>query len=191
MKKLNVLRTTMILLLVIASGAIFNSCVYNEDSPFESEDQAYIKTIRYTIHPYNWVRDGNNIWYHKLKDSWINWDIVDYGAVLVYMEAANQNDSWLLLPTTMYYEENGIQYVQEFQAWHSHQTIEIQYVDSHPIEPLLLDYDLRIKAIIIGDYYSTWDQLKGVDLKSYDAVARALNIDEDKTRVIDEEIKLD
>jgi hypothetical protein len=173
------LRIMITMIALLGTSMIMTSCYYHDDTPTDSSGNASVKSVHFTIYQNDWQRDGSNLWYYELNENWIHWDIVDYGAVLVYMEAANLSDSWLMLPATMHYNDNGKQYVQEFMAWHSHKKIEVQYVDSHPLFPQLIDYNLKLKAIIIADYPWAQQKLEGVDINSYNAVSKALDIKEE------------
>ncbi|TAL68342.1 MAG: hypothetical protein EPN82_10980 [Bacteroidetes bacterium] len=167
----------------LASMLLLNGCFNTHDGPIGPQGpegppgNANVKSFTYTIHPNDWLASNDpNLWYFDQHCDYVTPDIVDYGAVLFYLKETSGKLSWISLPTTSLYRDNGQAYTTEYQPWHSDYTLSIQWIDTHPTNPRKPTWDCVIKAIIIADYPYSVLKSKGVDLNNYEQVMSALNI---------------
>lgn len=114
----------------------------------------------------NWILE-DNFWYTVFDYPAINQDILDRGAVLVYLKVES---SHLQLPVTLYLNEN---YSSTLSVYHSLGMVTIYWDDSDlltPIEP----GNYNFKVVVIAA--STLAQYPGLNLSSYSEVASVLNL---------------
>lgn len=179
MKNLRILS----LVLVASVTLLFNGCMKLDEGPVGPQGppgNANVKSFTYTIHPGDWILSSDpNLWYYDRYCEYVTPDIVDYGAVLFYLKETSGKLSWIALPSTSLYRDNGQVYSTEYQPWHSDYTLSIQWIDSHPTNPRKPTWDCVIKAIIIADYPYYSMKSKGVDINNYEQVKAAFNLADD------------
>ena len=103
MKKLTVICMTLV-------AMIFAVSCRGPQGPEGPMGNANVCSSTVTVHSSDWYWDNNTSWRVDLRYEAINVDIVEHGAVLVYME---DRDTWRQLPYTFYYngfDEQGNEY---------------------------------------------------------------------------------
>jgi hypothetical protein len=120
----------------------------------------------YLYHVTSWTLDGTE-YYNVLLADYITQDILDNGAVLVYM--SNGSGSWLALPFTMWY--NGYGEVTSQVISVGGITI---WVSDSDLAPQAYPGNIDFKVVAIGG--STKSAMSAIDLKDYSAVAKFLKL---------------
>ncbi|MBI5326442.1 MAG: hypothetical protein HZB41_14415 [Ignavibacteriae bacterium] len=165
---------------VLLLSVLLASCIRHDEGPTGPQGppgNANVKSFTYTIYPNDWIASSDpNLWYYDKRCDLVTTDIVDFGAVLFYLQETSGKLSWISLPSTSLYRDNGQAYTTEYQPWHSDYTLSIQWIDTHPVSPRRPTWNCVIKAIIIADYPYSVLLSKGVDLDNYEQVANALNL---------------
>lgn len=168
---------TKLSMLVFISAAFFaiflTSCVDIEGPPGPSGKDAsyFVKTLYYDIKPSDWIKsEEDGVWYDVRESDYVNWNIVDNGAVLFYLKSLN-NDTWLLLPSTQIVRENDtLVYSTEYEPWYGVGELIIQWRDTHPTNPLPPDWTCTIKVVIIEGEPGKIQELKSLDPNDQQAI---------------------
>ena len=148
-----------------------------------ADGNANVRTVVYDIEPQHWLQDDGeeNIWYDAYDISLITDNIVDYGTVLVYLKSVTGDDYWTAMPiTNVLSDESGSIWTEQYDAWYTYGTLIVDWIDTHPTEPLKPDWTCTIKAIILESQPGTIRALEGVDLLDYKQVEQALGIKADE-----------
>lgn len=129
----------------------------------------------------DWVWDGNACnWYLDLEWDAIDFDMVDYGAVLVYME--NPDDdfyAWHQLPLTLYPDE---QYSTTLETVYYNYGLTIFWTNSdlqqHENPCDFYNTKLEFKIVLIDAF--AYSKYKNEDLSDYETVKKLFDITEEK-----------
>lgn len=139
----------------------------------------YSETVKTTAADWSWDTDACN-WYLDLEWDAIDYDMVDYGAVLVYME--NPNDdfyAWHQLPLTLYPNEH---YSSTLETVYYDYALTIFWTNSdmqrhqNPCE--FYNTNLEFKIVLLDAF--TYSKYKNEDLSNYETVKKLFDITEKK-----------
>lgn len=128
----------------------------------------------------DWVWDNNALnWYLDLDWDAIDLDMVDYGAVLVYMENPGEFYGWHQLPLTLYPND---QYSSTLETVYYEYGLTIFWTNSdlqqhhNPCE--LYNTNLTFKVVLIDA--AMYSKYQNEDLSDYETVKKLFNIIEEK-----------
>lgn len=139
----------------------------------------YSETVKTTAADWSWDTDACN-WYLDLEWNAIDYDMVDYGAVLVYME--NPNDdfyAWHQLPLTLYPNEY---YSSTLETVYYDYALTIFWTNSdmqrhqNPCE--FYNTNLEFKIVLLDAF--TYSKYQNEDLSNYETVKNLFDITEKK-----------
>lgn len=154
----------------------FSACVRGEDGmpgPQGPPGNANVDYMIYDLSVWNYASPS---FFVTLNDPQITYDIVDKGAVLVYMYAGN--DQWSQLPQTFYptstYSETWKQFISPGQ-------VEIDVTASDLIQPNNPGH-CTFKVVTIA--YRSMLQNKNVDFSNFEAVKKAFNLKDKDVTVV-------
>lgn len=128
----------------------------------------------------NWAWDENALnWYLDLEWDAIDLDMVDYGAVLVYMENPGEFYGWHQLPLTLYPSD---QYSTTLETIYYDYALTIFWTNSdlqkHQNPCDFYNANLTFKVVLIDAL--TYAKYKNEDLSNYETVKKLFNITEEK-----------
>lgn len=170
MKKSNFLLIALFAALVMASSCRReNNC-----SNCNNNNGANVASSTLTINSNDWYWDNNTSWRVDIDYNNITQDIINRGAVLVYMESQN---TWRQLPMTFYYSINGSSGVEyrssSLEVSSFDKGLSIFWTESDFNNSYRPDTH-RFKIVVIeANIYATRSD---VDFSDYDAVRKAFNI---------------
>ncbi|MBR6774836.1 MAG: hypothetical protein IKM23_03895 [Bacteroidales bacterium] len=126
----------------------------------------------------DWIWDEGGLnWYLDLGWDAIDLDMVDYGAVLVYMENPGEFYGWHQLPLTLYPTD---QYSATLETIYYDYGVTIFWTNSdlqqHENPCDFYNTNLTFKVVLIDA--STYAQYQNEDLSDYETVKRIFNITE-------------
>lgn len=137
------------------------------------------ETVKTTAADWVWDSDACN-WYLDLEWNAIDYDMVDYGAVLVYME--NPNDdfyAWHQLPLTLYPNE---QYSTTLETVFYDYGLTIFWTNSdlqqHENPCRFYNTNIEFKIVLVDAL--TYSKYKNEDLSNYETVKELFDITEEK-----------
>lgn len=139
----------------------------------------YSETVVTVAEDWNWDANACN-WYLDLEWDAIDYDMVDYGAVLVYMENPdNEFYAWHQLPLTLYPNE---QYSSTLETVYYDYALTIFWTNSdlqqHENPCRFYNTDLEFKIVLIDAM--TYSKYKNEDLSDYETIKKLFNITEEK-----------
>lgn len=129
----------------------------------------------------DWVWDENSCnWYLDLEWDAIDLDMVDYGAVLVYMESPSENFyGWHQLPLTLYPTE---QYSATLETIYYDYALTIFWTNSdlqkHENPCAFYNTNLAFKVVLIDA--SLYSKYQNENLSDYKTVEKLFNLSEEK-----------
>ena len=139
----------------------------------------YSATVETKAEDWGWDENACN-WYLDLEWDAIDYDMVDYGAVLVYME--NPDDefyAWHQLPLTLYPNE---QYSSTLETVYYDYALTIFWTNSdlqrHENPCSFYNTNLEFKIVLVDAL--TYSKYKNEDLSNYENVKKLFNITEEK-----------
>ena len=136
-------------------------------------------TVDVTADNWGWDDNARN-WYLDLEWDAIDLDMVDYGAVLVYMENPNENFyGWHQLPLTMYPNDK---YSATLETIYYDYGLTIFWTNSdlqsHQNPCVFYGTNMMFKVVLIdGNIYA---QYQNEDLSDFETVKKLFNITEEK-----------
>jgi hypothetical protein len=136
----------IILLIAIIAIALSNiSCTYNE-SPTRSTE--WSDNYSRIIYKSEWGNVAPGHWFIRLNIPNITYNVLNYGAVLVYYKNI-QTNNWIQLPysTTLYNVLNQ-QFSEEIWFGYAFGTLDIDYVYTNPLDMTPPDL-LELKIILV------------------------------------------
>jgi hypothetical protein len=136
-----------------------------------------IKTVFLNMSRFDWKPlETKGRWFYTFSLPEITSDVIENGAVLCYRKSdISEYEAFEAMPIKTLVEENGVLFSNELWYSHSIGKLDIDWWDSHPVEPLSPSYDMYFKVVILYPTYTY--KLKGVDLEDYNAVSKALELD--------------
>ncbi len=180
--KFKLLMSSVVLLTTI----LLTSCNTESEGPMGPPGWSDIKIITYDIWSNEWLRDNSerNYWYNIYITNLVDYYVLDKGAVLFYygtIENDGYVNKWYFIPfTNIYWDDKYSNYYETiYDATYSNKTLEVTIRDTNPdVLTGPETNDIRIKAVILeGEQYSMIKQ-KEVDLKNFNEVKEAININE-------------
>lgn len=175
-------KITLLLVLAVSFVFAFTACegpVGPQGPPgYNGRDgNSSMSVFNYNLRSYQWQHDGGGRWYYSLEMPEVTPDVVDYGAVLCYREnIINGVRTYEAMPITTLLEYNGEIFTNELWYTHYDGYVDFEWLDTHPTDPLPPDYDMYFKIVVIhpSDSY----KVKNMDLNDYNAVAKALDLED-------------
>lgn len=127
----------------------------------------------------DWVWDGEACnWYLDLEWNAIDLDMVDYGAVLVYMESPGDFYGWHQLPLTLYPNE---QYSSTLETIYYDYGVTVFWTNSdlkqHQNPCDFYNSNISFKIVLIDAVM--YSKYKNEDLSNYEVVKQLFNITEE------------
>lgn len=172
MKKVQVI--CMALLAIVAMV----SC-RGPQGPEGPQGNANVASSTVTVHSSDWYWDNNTSWRVDIDYKAIGTDITDHGAVLVYMESAQNN--WRQLPFTFYYSVFDEQaneehfYSSSLEVASYDEGVSIFWTESDFYDGYRPD-DHRFKIVVIAA--NLYASRPDVDYSDYEAVKTAFQLEE-------------
>ena len=127
---------------------------------------------------WEWDKDALN-WYVDLEWDAIDYDMVDFGAVLVYMESPGDFYAWHQLPLTLYPND---QYSATLETVYYDYAVTVFWTNSdlqrHENPCRFYDDNIEFKVVLIDAM--TFSQYQNEDLSNYETVKKLFNIIEEK-----------
>lgn len=136
------------------------------------------ETVATKATDWGWDANASN-WYLDLDWDAIDLDMVDYGAVLVYMENPGEFYGWHQLPLTLYPNN---QYSSTLETVYYDYGLTLFWTNSdlqqhqNPCE--LYNTDLKFKVVLIDA--SLYSKYQNEDLSNYETVKKLFNISDEK-----------
>lgn len=136
------------------------------------------ETVATKATDWGWDANASN-WYLDLDWDAIDLDMVDYGAVLVYMENPGEFYGWHQLPLTLYHNN---QYSSTLETVYYDYGLTLFWTNSdlqqhqNPCE--LYNTDLTFKVVLIDA--SLYSKYQNEDLSNYETVKKLFNISDEK-----------
>lgn len=132
-------------------------------------------TVKVSAADWNWDENACN-WYLDLEWDAINYNIVDYGAVLVYMENPGADSyAWHQLPLTLYPDD---QYSATLETVYYDYALTIYWTNSdlqkHQNPCDFYNSDMEFKVVLIDALIFT--EYQNEDLSNYETVKKLFNI---------------
>lgn len=125
---------------------------------------------------WNWDANACN-WYLDLDWDAIDYDMVDYGAVLVYMKNPGGSNAWHQLPLTLYPDDT---YSATLETVYYDYALSIFWTNSdlqqHENPCDFYDTDLSFKVVLIDAVL--FSKYKNEDLSDYETAKKYFNITE-------------
>ncbi len=174
------MKKNIILSFAVLLGFLLLSCEGPEGPPGPQgpSGNANVWSLSYVIYPDDWIEDGFGFWYDQRSTPVIDQYVVDYGAVLFYLKDINGGNTYTQLPSTeIYRDEAGNVYSLEYAPWHGAGMLELQFYDTHPVNPYPPDWNCVIKVVIVDGNPAAMKKLKEIDTSSYDEVKAAFNLE--------------
>lgn len=171
MKKLTLICMTLIAMI----GAV--SC-RGPQGPAGQDGNANVVSTTITIPSNNWKWDNNTSWRVDIEYKAISADIVDHGAVLVYMEDRN---TWRQIPYTFYYSD----FIEDVEYFYS-SSLELSIYDDglsifwteNNFSDEYRPAETRFKIVVIAANY--YNSRSDVDYSDYEAVKAAFQLKDDE-----------
>lgn len=167
-------------LLLVSTLFITTSCRGPQGEPGR-DGNANVKSETVVTKANDWSWDANSCnWYIDLEWDAIDYDIVDYGAVLVYMENPN-NDfyGWHQLPLTLYPND---QYSTTLETIFYDYGLTIFWTNSdlqrHQNPCDFYNTNIEFKIVLIDGL--TYSKYKNEDLSDYETVKKLFNLTENE-----------
>lgn len=142
------------------------------------DGNANVQSATIETSPYDWGWDDNAAnWYLDLEWDAIDLDMVDFGAVLVYMENPGEFYGWHQLPLTLYPDN---QYSSSIETVYYDYGLTLFWTNSdlqqHQNPCDLYNANLTFKVVLIDA--TTFSNYINEDLSDYETVKRIFNISE-------------
>ena len=168
MKKLTVICMTLVAMMFAVSCR-------GPQGPVGPTGNANVASSTVTVRSSDWYFDNNTSWRVDLKYEAINADIVEHGAVLVYMEDRN---TWRQIPFTFYYnqfDEDGNEYFysSSLEVSSYEDGVSIFWTENDFYDGYRPD-EHRFKIVVIEA--SVFASRPDVDYSSYEAVKAAYQL---------------
>lgn len=168
-------KSSILFILMIFS---LSSCYVDRNNTIvENPDLNRFVTYNYTIRANNWapkLNDINTYLYLKTIPD-LTPGVINNGIVLTYMRSSSGTNTWVQLPMTNYYTDaQGVPYTIEYLPWHGVGQFELQYVDSHPTNPVAPNFDMEIRVVIVEGLNFT-SSIKHLDKSNYNLISQKLN----------------
>lgn len=139
------------LLLSLSALLLFSSC--SDDTVSYKSDYT---TFVYTVNPADWfeLNDGTGL-YYDVTATEINYDILNYGYFITYMNIGTQQDPiYYELPQTLVKtDDNGITYSEEFYPSYSKDLVRVEFYDTHPEVKFEPDRSYIFRTVIVSEPY--------------------------------------
>ena len=169
-------------LFLLVSLFVITSCQgpKGEPGPPGRDGNANVKSSTVKVKASDWVWDANACnWYLDLEWDAIDYDMVDYGAVLVYMENPGEFYAWHQLPLTLYPND---QYSTTLETVYYDYAVTIYWTNSdlkkHENPCDFYDTDMEFKVVLIDAV--SFAKHQNEDLSNYETVKKLFNIVEDE-----------
>ncbi len=136
------------------------------------------ETVKTTAYDWEWDENACN-WYLDLDWDAIDYNMVDYGAVLVYMESPGEFYAWHQLPLTLYPNED---YSTTLETVFYDYALTIFWTNSdlkrheNPCE--FYNTNLEFKVVLIDA--TLFAEHQNEDLSNYETVKKLFNIADEK-----------
>jgi len=164
-------------LAIFAALVLTTSCRGRDGRDGNDGRDANVASSTLTVNSNDWRWDNNTSWRVDIDYDNITPNIIDYGAVLVYME--NQN-TWRQLPMTFYYSLNGTDGVEyrssSLEVSSYDKGLSIFWTESD-FSSQYRPETCRFKIVVIEA--SIYAARSDVDFSDYDAVRKAFDITTD------------
>lgn len=177
MKRISILSFVLSMLLLTAT-----SCQgpRGEAGPQGPAGNANVQSSTVVTEASDWVWDANACnWYLDLEWDAIDYDIVDYGVVLVYMENPGESYAWHQLPLTLYPND---QYSTTLETVYYDYALTIYWTNSdllkHQNPCDFYNTNLEFKVVLIDA--TVYSEYQNEDLSNYENVKKLFNIQEKK-----------
>lgn len=159
---------------IILTVILFIGCVEESGPTYYEGGNAYIYTQLLTLNSENWTiyPDDEYTYYQEFENLEIDYDVLDYGAVICYMKT---DFGYEMLPvTSVFWTEEGVTYSHEFWFSYDYQSMIFNFTNTHPDESNPPDFNIDIKVVIlVGDYVT---QIKNEDISTPDKLENILNM---------------
>lgn len=163
-------------LLLVMSLLIIVSCEgpKGEPGPPGHDGNANVQSATVEIKASDWVWDDNALnWYLDLQWDAIDLDMVDYGAVLVYMENPGDFYGWHQLPLTLYPND---QYSATMETIYYDYGVTVFWTNSDLQQHLnpcdFYGANMSFKVVLIDA--TTYGKYKNEDLSKYENLVKLL-----------------
>ena len=166
-------------LFFVMSLFVVTSCQGPKGDPGRpgKDGNANVQSGTVTVTADDWVWDGNGCnWYLDLEWDAIDYDMVDYGAVLVYMENPGKDFyAWHQLPLTLYPSD---QYSATLETVYYDYAVTIYWTNSdlqkHQNPCDFYNSDMEFKVVLIDAVL--YSKYQNEDLSNYETVKKLFNI---------------
>ena len=107
----------------------FTGCTYNESPVYST---THSDTYYITIYRNQWETEELGHWFVRYNIPNLTPAVVDNGVVLVHYR--NSVNNWVLLPYSKWYNQYGLQFVEEIWFGYAVGTLDIDYRYTNPLD---------------------------------------------------------
>lgn len=140
------------ILLTLVALITLSSCSDDSATDYKSDYSTFV----YTLTELDWnLYDGNSGYFATINAPEINYNILDYGYFITYLNIGTEADpNYVELPQTQLYTDgDGITYSIELVPSYSFEQVKIEYFDTHPAGQQFPLFNYSFRTVVISEPY--------------------------------------